>query len=418
MKKSNKLLILSIALLSALASCGGSTTKEDPPPVDQVESFTCLAEGSYVKEPTPNATDLDLAKVKEIEEGTSEFTLTINEVDSNFDFHTDIQKKYLESSSYEILPSGVKGEEALDRPIALELNWSNNIKDSKVVSLYKLYLGEDENFSSPLIYETIDTKLDLYNLKLGTHYYYRVDAIVGSKTFSSNTYSFTTMDTPVRNLYIDGVVNARDLGGWTTTSGKKVKQGLVYRTGRLNKNRMNIVQKQITSKGMRVMNEDLKMKSEIDLRQRENNEVGSLKSSPLGKHVNYYNTPMEYDFDGLNNAVKLKNMIKEVFTIFSKPSNLPAFFHCSIGTDRTGMIAYMLNGLLGVSQEDLLKDYMFSNFGYIKDTRDPEYIKTNYVKYLDEYRGETLEEKIANYLLDIGISQEQIDSIRDTMLEK
>ena len=33
------------------------------------------------------------------------------------------------------------------------------------------------------------------------------------------------------------------------------------------------------------------------------------------------------------------------------------YFHCRIGTDRTGTIAYILEGLLGVNQEEMLEDY-------------------------------------------------------------
>ena len=38
------------------------------------------------------------------------------------------------------------------------------------------------------------------------------------------------------------------------------------------------------------------------------------------------------------------------------------YFHCKIGTDRTGTLAYFLEGLLGVSEEDRLQDYELSYF--------------------------------------------------------
>jgi hypothetical protein len=38
------------------------------------------------------------------------------------------------------------------------------------------------------------------------------------------------------------------------------------------------------------------------------------------------------------------------------------YFHCKIGTDRTGTFAYFLEGLLGVSEEDRLQDYELSYF--------------------------------------------------------
>jgi len=46
------------------------------------------------------------------------------------------------------------------------------------------------------------------------------------------------------------------------------------------------------------------------------------------------------------------------------------FFHCTIGTDRTGTMAYFLEGLLGVSEEDRLRDYeMTYFFGLTNRTR-------------------------------------------------
>ena len=46
------------------------------------------------------------------------------------------------------------------------------------------------------------------------------------------------------------------------------------------------------------------------------------------------------------------------------------FFHCTIGTDRTGTIAYFLEGLLGVSEEDRLRDYeMTYYFGLTNRSR-------------------------------------------------
>ena len=46
------------------------------------------------------------------------------------------------------------------------------------------------------------------------------------------------------------------------------------------------------------------------------------------------------------------------------------YFHCRIGTDRTGTLAYILEGLLGVSDEEKLQDYELSFFyGLVNRTR-------------------------------------------------
>ena len=38
------------------------------------------------------------------------------------------------------------------------------------------------------------------------------------------------------------------------------------------------------------------------------------------------------------------------------------YFNCKIGTNRTDTLAYFLEGLLGVSQEEKLQDYELSYF--------------------------------------------------------
>ena len=111
-------------------------------------------------------------------------------------------------------------------------------------------------------------------------------------------------------------------------------------------------------------------------------------------------------------------MVKEVFSLLSDKNNYPLMYHCNIGTDRTGLITYMLNGLLGVDQEDLFIDYEFSNLGKIDGTRNRNSLISNYVYTLNLSSGNTLSEKIANYLLNIGINQIQIDTIIDLFTEK
>jgi len=46
-----------------------------------------------------------------------------------------------------------------------------------------------------------------------------------------------------------------------------------------------------------------------------------------------------------------------VMTRLSETSALPAVFHCAAGKDRTGMVAAVLLGILGVDEADILDDY-------------------------------------------------------------
>ena len=61
-----------------------------------------------------------------------------------------------------------------------------------------------------------------------------------------------------------------------------------------------------------------------------------------------------------SNASALKDAMKQTMQYIIGGDNI--YFHCTIGTDRTGTIAYFLEGLLGVSEEDRIEDYELSYF--------------------------------------------------------
>jgi protein-tyrosine phosphatase len=47
----------------------------------------------------------------------------------------------------------------------------------------------------------------------------------------------------------------------------------------------------------------------------------------------------------------------EVITHAADPANHPMVFHCTAGKDRTGLMAMLLLGALGVSDDDIVTDY-------------------------------------------------------------
>ena len=105
-----------------------------------------------------------------------------------------------------------------------------------------------------------------------------------------------------------------------------------------------------------------------------------------------------------------------MFELLSNPENYPVIFHCNIGTDRTGMIAYLLNALLGVSEEDLIRDYLFSNFADIGGLRNMNNLKKSvYYKSVHSAQGNSLSEKTYNCLLEFGVQRAQLDAIIDIL---
>lgn len=318
--------------------------------------------------------------------------------------HSEIQRAYL-SSAVDSVNLYALGVEELSRPLKPTFTWEGE-KTS-----YEVYLSESKDYLNPLIYHVESNEVSFTNLKIDTQYFYKVmsdDRCVKEDIF-------TTSDEIIRNMYVSGVTNVRDLGGYPVGSGR-LNQGLIYRCGRLNHNGKETVENKITDKGIHTMVNEMKIKSEIDLRLVDNNEVGGLHEGVgvLGETVKYYQCPMDY-FSAMDNDFNHQSL-RKVFSILGDKSNYPTVFHCSIGTDRTGYVAWLINGCLGVKEEHLWRDYLFSNFGNIGGSRSKNNIQDGYVQTIHQTRGETLQEKVTNYLLDIGIKQSQIDVIKEMML--
>ena len=390
----NKVLIVALFALigSSLLSCGNTTEPTSNPSTKPTSMTTSQSTTQY----------------------STDYVLELTELD-NVDFHTDVQKAYL-NDDYRNVTKYANGKSESSRPNAIVLEWESvsKVQNAPRIKNYEVMISTQESFSNYDSYITRDTYYELYNLKIATNYYWRVVANLqnGLKVLS-NVDQFKTMDNGPRNLYVDGVTNVRDVGGWVTSSGNRVNQGMIIRSGRFNKSESTSPITEITLEGMDTMLNTLGVKSEIDLRRVDNNEVGSITSSPIDRSVSYYSCPMNWQ--GSNILLDNIESVQNVFAILGDTNNYPVVYHCNIGTDRTGLFAYLINGLLGVSEEDLYRDYLFSNFGYINGTRDTSGIEKSYVATIKSYQGETLSAKIRNCLVAIGVVERNIDTMINMM---
>ena len=89
----------------------------------------------------------------------------------------------------------------------------------------------------------------------------------------------------------------------------------------------------------------------------------------------------------------------------------PVIFYVDIGTDRTGLITLLVNGMLGVLESDLYRDYLFSNFGKINSARSLSGIQKSYIATIKSYPGDTFSEQIKNCLVDLGIPEADLNSV-------
>ena len=343
------------------------------------------------------------ANKKDLLETNNDIITNVYPANCEVQIHTDKQEKYL-ASDYDKLPLGVKGKKEQSHPEAITFQWEY-VAEKGEETEYVLTISENKDMSDSVTFTSETESISVYNLKIATKYYWTVS--VDENT--SMIYEFTTEDNAPRNLYVEGITNVRDIGGWVTENGIRTKQGLIYRCARLNESKDNGSGVIITDAGKSVMLKDLGIKTEIDVRRAEKGETGGLTSSPLGDTVKYLNFPMDHANDILNDN---KEEILNFFSTLADEENYPMIIHCSVGCDRTGMLVFMVNALLGVSEEDLIRDYMFSNFANVDNKRTVETLKsTAYYQAITSAEGDTLSEKAYNCLSNFGVPTEHLDSV-------
>lgn len=260
----------------------------------------------------------------------------------------------------------------------------------------------------------------------------------------------------MRKIELSYQKNARDLGGVTGYKGLKVKEGKVFRGGFLGR---------VSEKDIETINA-LKLTDIIDLRS-----LVEFNDRPdyHFEGVTYHNFPTledskheelrknnEYDdsnllwflfgsTDGVGHMKRTYvdvltsevgvNAYRHFFEVLLQDSKRVVYFHCSQGKDRAGIASYLFLSALGVSEEDKIADYLYSNEAmqvrikqykamlnskpyynkeYEKALEDVFSAKLEYlftaIKFMEESCGGVL-----NYLVDV--LHVDIDKLRNYYLE-
>lgn len=343
------------------------------------------------------------------------------------DIHTELQNQFIESNNPDqfiydyAYPTGQKATESNSSPLSFNIDYEINSGSIKPNSV-KVLVSENEDMTNPMIFKGNRTQASITNLKIQQTYYYQVAATYVS-TFKSEVKSFTVTTNKIRNIFVEGVENVRDLGGWDIGSNRVYKQGLIYRTAQFNYGGShNTYVSAPTKNGLKTLKDDLKIKTEIDLRELASDtsvdEANGITSSPLGKKVKYVSAPMSYGGRDVFEVENNKASIKLFLETLSEESNYPIAFHCLRGTDRTGALAYAIGALVGMNKDDLMLDYLFSNFGAIGSVVRKFNIDSKYVEGIDNSEGSTMSEKAKNYLMSkVNVSEETLNKIINILVD-
>ena len=383
--------------------------------------------GAYaVGEKTYTCTVCGQKKVEEVAAtggGETEGAFTFNESQLNTaqEIHTANQKKYLNLNIqyYNITASDLSscnasGNSNQSTPNKVTVSWEYTAPAGKTVSKFQLLYGQRSDLGDAYTVEgTTANSVSFYNPYLGDNYF-KVVANFSDGTKEASPIKVFKVDTQApRNLSAGNMPNVRDMGGRTTYAGGKIKQGLIYRgAGNKFDNRSSI-----NTECTNVLTKQLKIKTEINVANSDTNNV-NLSG---GKLVNAY---MAYGATPYSNLARNSVRVRQVMDVLADRSNYPVFYHCRIGTDRTGITGMMIGGLLGIPFNEVFQDYCFSNFAPIDGQRYPNKPSDpngdDPAKYIDEILampGRNYQEQTYNALLSIGCKAETLNTIIDIMTE-
>lgn len=199
--------------------------------------------------------------------------------------------------------------------------------------------------------------------------------------------------------------NIRDFGGWDADGGK-LRYNMIFRGSELNGNLYGV---RLTDEARNKLFPIMNIASEIDLRS--DYETEGIDSSAFGSSVEYQRYAVdEYD---LSDFTLYRATLQKV--IDNAKAGKTTYVHCLAGADRTGTLAALIEGLCGVSESDIDKDYELTSFSDIRKRSNNKW--QGMKAYINEYHGNTLSEKIISLCIESGISVEDINAFRSAMID-
>ncbi len=188
----------------------------------------------------------------------------------------------------------------------------------------------------------------------------------------------------------EGMQNIRDLGGWTTAQGETVQYGKLFRGSELQGEKFTA-----TTADLQLLHDELGIRAELDLRTHQ--QAQNIKESLLGSDVDFLRVVNEpFYLDGVRTAwANYRNDFD--FILKNLRVGNPVYFHCIWGADRTGTLALMLEGLLGMSEDDLYNDYELTALSFPEGETRTKSLVEPIVRYVKTFDGETLQQKFVNY---------------------
>ena len=182
---------------------------------------------------------------------------------------------------------------------------------------------------------------------------------------------------PTETVSVDGAPNFRDIGGYETADGRRVRYGKLFRSGML---------VGVSDEGVAAL-EALGIRTVVDLRTQVEVDALGPDRLPDGVRVVHIRVPsagadpmvveafktghFPYlpDLVSVNRAYITDDAAEfgDLLTLLADTANLPTVVHCLGGKDRTGVSTALLLTILGVPWPTVRQDYLLSN-AYFADS--------------------------------------------------
>jgi protein-tyrosine phosphatase len=255
-------------------------------------------------------------------------------------------------------------------PDSVEIHWNEKASDDS----FAIFRGDSPDtivMDKPLAQVARTCSVVLSGLETDRPHFFKLAAQSGKSAIVGE-----------RRLVVDGAPNLRDMGGYETEDGRRVKWGRIFRSGTLGR---------LTAGGITLLKQ-LGIRLVCDFR----TEAEARKYPgrfPDSRLVGYLHLTIQHgDFEptavferirsgdygwiseefmlrGYIDSIELKAPVWAVFfNRLSDPENRPLLFHCTGGKDRTGVAAALVLLVLGVPEETVIADYGLSD-GYNADAR-------------------------------------------------
>lgn len=339
---------------------------------------------------------------------------------NNLYIENDKVSKYMDEVQYDFYSESVMSQyigtrqlqDEHPRSIAIDLSILQEGKE------YQLTCYESLNIILTAMVKASDVEYVITNLLPGKRYMYHISDL---ETAATMRHGAILTDGKVRMIEFPHLYNTRDLGGWETIDGRRIKYGMLYRGVELHAGKQNTAPQE-TLDGLK----KLGINAELDMRRTyPQAQYGDFADNTIptesawGPDMPYLCVNMT-SIESMLSSYPSKFRDALNFIIQNLKEGRTVYYHCVWGADRTGTLSALMEAMLGVSLSDIYKEYELTSFSAYSSTRDKASLNTRLLNVVGYSAGgtKTLQECAIDYAVNrLGIKREDITAMQDILLE-